>query len=135
MIEHAGGAVAAPIFRRVAKMALQARGLSPKAVDHADLTELSRSPDPALAAYAVLRGAAGKKPPIQEIVGMGPAPRGKLRVPDMTGWPAREALRKSFELGVVPRFEGSGLLVSQSPPPGSVVDPGAQVKLVFEPAS
>jgi len=135
MIEHAGGAVAAPIFRRVAKMALQARGLSPKSTERADLAELSRSPDPANAAYAVLARAAGKKPAIQEIVGSGPAPAGKLRLPDMTGLPTREALRKSFELGVVPTLQGSGLLVNQTPPPGSVVEPGARVTLVFEPAS
>jgi cell division protein FtsI (penicillin-binding protein 3) len=135
MIEHAGGAVAAPIFRRVAKMALQARGLSPKSAEHADFAELSGSPDPATAVYAAMRSAAGKKPPVQEVVGTGPAPLGKLRLPDMTGLPTREALRKSFELGVVPKLEGSGLLVSQSPPPGSVVDPGAAVTLVFEPAS
>jgi cell division protein FtsI (penicillin-binding protein 3) len=135
MVEHAGGVVAAPIFRRVAQMALEARGLTPKSAERADLATLAKSPDPANVAYAALRAAAGKKPAVQEIVGSGPAPAGKLRVPDMTGWPAREAMRKSYELGVVPKLEGSGLLVSQTPPPGSVVDPGAAVTLVFEPAS
>ncbi len=135
MLEHAGGVVAAPIFRRVAQMALEARGLIPKGATRADLSELSRSPDPAYVAYAALRAAAGKAPPVQESVGSGPAPQGKLRVPDMTGWPAREALKKSFELGVVPKLQGSGLLVSQTPPPGAVVDPGSSLTLVFEPAS
>jgi hypothetical protein len=53
----------------------------------------------------------------------------------MTGMPARAALAKAYNLGVVPAMQGSGLLVSQTPPPGSVVDPGAAVTLVFEPAS
>jgi cell division protein FtsI (penicillin-binding protein 3) len=135
MVEHAGGAVAAPMFRRVAKMALEARGLIPKGVARADLQTLAQSPDPASAAYASLRASLGKKPPVQEIVGTGPAPAGKLRIPDMTGLPAREALRKASDLGVTPRLSGSGLLVSQSPPPGSVVDPGSLLTLVFEPAS
>ena len=91
MVEHAGGVVAAPIFRRVARMALEARGLTPKSAERTDLATLAKSPDPANAAYAALRAAAGKKPAVQEIVGSGPAPAGKLRVPDMTGWPAREA--------------------------------------------
>jgi oligopeptide transport system permease protein len=37
--------------------------------------------------------------------------------------------------GVNPRLSGSGLLVSQTPPPGSVVDKGQELLLVFEPAS
>jgi cell division protein FtsI (penicillin-binding protein 3) len=135
MVEHAGGAVAAPIFRRVAQMALEARGLIPKTTEHADLAALSKSPDPANVAYAALRAAQGKKPPVQESVGTGPAPAGKLRMPDMTGWPAREAIKKAFELGMVPKLEGSGLLVSQQPPPGSVLDRGANVTFVFEPAT
>jgi cell division protein FtsI (penicillin-binding protein 3) len=135
MVEHAGGAVAAPIFKRVAKMALETRGLIPRGVARADLGELSASPDPARAAYEALRERDGKKPPVQESVGSGPAPSGKLRLPDMTGMPARAALAKAYNLGVVPAMQGSGLLVSQSPPPGSVVDPGATVTLVFEPAS
>ncbi len=135
MVEHAGGVVAAPVFRRVVQLALEARGLTPKNAARADLATLAKSPDPANAAYAVLRAAEGKKPPVQEIVGSGPAPAGKLRVPDMTGWPPREALKKAFEIGVVPKLQGTGLLVSQTPPPGSVIAPGSAVTLVFEPAS
>jgi cell division protein FtsI (penicillin-binding protein 3) len=136
MVEHAGGAVAAPIFRRVAKIALEARGLIPKSPERRSLAELSAAPDPADAAYAALRELSGKPPAIQEVVAArGPVPAGKVRVPDMTGWPAREALRTAYEIGVEPRFEGTGLLVRQEPPPGSIVDPKSPIKLVFEPAS
>ena len=62
-------------------------------------------------------------------------PAGKVRVPDMTGWPARAALRRSFELGLAPRVSGSGLIVSQVPQPGSVLQKGDPLLLVFEPAS
>jgi hypothetical protein len=116
-------------------MALESRGLIPKGSTRRSLSELSASPDPADAAYAALRALAGKPPPIQEIAGSGPAPKGKVRLPDMTGWPAREALKTSQELGVVPRLEGTGLLVRQTPPPGTVVEPATPVTLVFEPAS
>ncbi len=53
----------------------------------------------------------------------------------MTGWPARRALQQSMSLGLKPRLEGSGLLVNQTPAPGSVIEPGASLVLVFEPAS
>src|SRR6185369_8044068 len=103
MVDHAGGNVAAPIFRRVAQMALKYRGMTPKGTDRADVAVLAKSPDPANATYALLREAAGKKPAIQETVGSGPVPAGKVRVPDMTGWPARAALKAALELGVSPK--------------------------------
>lgn len=135
MVDHAGGNVAAPIFRRVAQMALKYRGLTPKSSGRADVAVLARSPDPANATYALLREAAGKKPPVQEVVGSGPAPAGKVRVPDMTGWPARAALKAALELGVKPTISGTGLLVTQVPAPGQLLDAGATLALVFEPAS
>lgn len=136
MVEHAGGAVAAPVFRNVARMALKARGLTPQGSDRVDVAELASKPDPANAAYEVLRQAAGKKPPVQEVVAhTGPVGAGRVRVPDMTGYPVREAVRQAMELGVEPKVVGSGLLSKQEPPPGGVVDKGARVVLVFEPAS
>jgi cell division protein FtsI (penicillin-binding protein 3) len=53
----------------------------------------------------------------------------------MTGWPVREVVRQLVELGIQPKVSGSGLLAHQDPPPGGVVDKGASVALVFEPAS
>lgn len=135
MVDHAGGAVAAPIFRRVAQMSLKYRGLTPRGTSRADVAVLAKSPDPANATYALLREAAGKKPAVQEVVGSGPAPAGRVRVPDMTGWTARAALKATLELGINPKISGTGLLVSQNPPPGQVVEKGATLTLVFEPAS
>jgi cell division protein FtsI (penicillin-binding protein 3) len=135
MVEHAGGAVAAPIFRRVAQAALEYVGLTPKGSQPVDIAELARKPDPAAAAYAMMREADGKKPPVQEVVKTGPVASGKVRVPDMTGWPLREAVRRALELGVAPRVQGSGLLARQTPAPGDVVDKGGELLLVFEPAS
>jgi cell division protein FtsI (penicillin-binding protein 3) len=134
MVDHAGGNVAGPIFRRVAQMALKYRGLTPKGTDRADVAVLAKSPDPANATYALLRQAAGKKPAVQE-VGTGPVPAGKIRVPDLTGLPARAALKAALDLGVTPKISGTGLLVSQTPPPGQVIEKGATLALVFEPAS
>ena len=135
MLDHAGGLVAAPIFRRVAQMALKYKGLTPKGTDRVDIAELGQKPDPAVRALEALRQASGQKPPVQETVARGPAPAGKVRIPDMTGWPMREALRQVTELGVRASVQGTGLLARQVPPPGDVVDKGGNLLLVFEPAS
>jgi cell division protein FtsI (penicillin-binding protein 3) len=136
MVDHAGGTVAAPVFRRVLQASLKLRGLVPRGTPRADVTELAQSPDPANLAMDVIRRAQGKEPQVQESVASdGPVPAGKIRVPDMTGFPTREAIRRSFELGVSPKLSGSGLLVSQSPSPGSVMEKGQELVLVFEPAS
>jgi cell division protein FtsI (penicillin-binding protein 3) len=135
MVEHAGGAVAAPIFRHVAQMALKLAGLTPKTADHTDVAVLARTPDPANIAYEALREAQGKKPAVQEVLPSGPVPAGKIRIPNLTGVPARQGLKQMIELGLVPHIKGSGLIVTQQPPPGSVVDGKSEVLLVLEPAS
>jgi cell division protein FtsI (penicillin-binding protein 3) len=133
MIDHAGGAVAAPTFRRIADFSLKYLGLVPHGVKPADLAELSRSADPARATQAILRQATGKPPTIQETRA---AANGKgLRVPDMTGWPAREVMRKVAELGMVPKITGSGLVARQSPQPGQPVAAGQELLIELEPAS
>lgn len=135
MVEHAGGAVAAPIFRHVAQMALKLAGLTPKTPDHTDVNVLARSPDPANIAYEALREAQGKKPAVQEVIASGAVPAGKIRIPNLTGVPARQGLKQMIELGLTPHLKGTGLIVTQQPPPGSVVDSKSEVLLVLEPAS
>jgi len=135
MVEHAGGAVAAPIFRHVAQMALKLAGLTPKTADHTDVAVLARSPDPANVTYDALREAQGKKPAVQKVVASGAVPAGKVRIPNLTGSPARQALKQMVELGLTPHLKGSGLIVTQQPPPGSVVDKASEVLLILEPAS
>jgi len=135
MLEHAGGVVAAPIFRRVAQMSLKLAGLTPRTTDKTDVAVLARTPDPANIAYEALREAQGKKPPIQEVLPTGVVPAGKVRIPNLTGVPARQAFKQMISLGLTPRLKGSGLIVNQQPPPGSVVDNASEVLLVLEPAS
>ncbi len=136
MVEIAGGAVAAPIFRNVARMALKYKGLTPKGTARVDVSELPNKPDPANAAYEMLRRQAGKKPAVQvATAATGPTRAGQVRLPDMTGWPVREAVRRTMELGVTPKIIGSGLLARQEPGPGGEVKKGASVVLVFEPAT
>lgn len=134
-VEHAGGAVAAPIFRRVAEMVLRYKGLTPRGTRAVDLKELARRPDPAHATHAALSEARGEAPPVQEVRKEGQPGKNQVRLPDFTGWPVRAVLKHSVELGVQPEVSGTGLLARQEPPPGSIVDKGSPVKLVFRPAS
>jgi cell division protein FtsI (penicillin-binding protein 3) len=135
MVAHAGGEVAAPVFRRVARMSLKYMGLTPQGTKPPDLKVLAHEPDPANATFALLRQAAGERPPVQVVAATGPAPKGKIRVPDMTGWPVRESVERAIQLGVHPRVQGTGLLARELPAPGSVLDKGGDLILVFEPRS
>ncbi len=134
-VEHAGGAVAAPIFRKVAGEVLRMKGLTPRGTKAVDLKELARRPDPAHSLHAVLDSARGEKPSVQEVKVEQKPTKGQVRLPDFTGYPVRAALKESVELGVVPEVTGTGLLARQEPPPGSVVEKGSALKLVFKPAS
>ena len=135
MVEHAGGAVAAPLFRRVAQTCLETMGSTPRGTKAVDLGKLAREPDPAHAVHAALRETKGGKPPVQEFVASTPVGSGQIRVPDMTGWPVRQAVRKMIEMGLKPEVRGTGLVSRQEPGPGSVVGKGESLVLVFEPAT
>ncbi len=135
MVAHAGGEVAAPIFRKVAEMALKYKGMTPKGTQTADMSELASAADPANATYALLRQGQGKPPTVQETVADVRPKSNQVRVPDMTGWPLRRVIKKSRELGVEPRVTGSGLVARQSPPPGQALDKGGTLVVEFEPAT
>ena len=100
----------------------------------ADLGQLARASDPARAAYEAIRRARGHKPPVQEVRNEALGP-GLVRVPDLTGFPVREALARGVELGVKPRIVGTGLLSRQEPPPGATLQKGETLVMVFEPAT
>lgn len=134
-VDHAGGVVAAPIFRRVAQAVLEYKGLTPKGTQRVDLAELATAPDKANLAYEAIRKAQGKAPSVQEVAKGGPVAANQVRIPDLTGWPVREAVRAAVELGVKPEVKGTGLLSKQAPAPGGVLSKGEKLTLVFEPAT
>lgn len=135
MVTHAGGEVAAPVFRKVAEMALKYKGLTPKGTARADIAQLASAADPANATYALLRQQKGQAPKVQEIIDATRPASHQVRVPDMTGWPLRRVVKKANELGVTARVEGTGLVSRTVPPPGGALDKGATLVVQFEPAS
>lgn len=140
MLTHAGGAVAAPVFRRVAEFSLRYLGVKPEGAGDVSLATIGR--DAAAAAAGSARPASSAVPwrttappasPDSPVLPVNDGPSATL--PAFVGMPAREALRTSAALGVAPAFLGSGVVARQEPPAGTVVPRGATVKLFLEPPS
>ena len=53
------------------------------------------------------------------------------RVPDFRGKSVRDVMRESTAAGLKVEVIGSGLAMAQDPPPGSVLDPRASVRVQF----
>jgi cell division protein FtsI (penicillin-binding protein 3) len=134
---HAGGSVAAPVFRRVGEMALRYLGVTPRGsvpVKLSELSEKAKDGDPAVNTYQVLNeGRAPSAPGVGVVTPSAPMRSGETKVPDFIGWPAREAVKAAIGLGLTPTVEGTGRLSHQEPPAGTVLPKGSTVKLVFEP--
>jgi len=128
-----GGSVAAPVFRRVAEMSLRYLGVTPTDASATPKAELARALDPADKAYALVGD--GKAPAeATEAPRRRQKPKaGEVEVPDLAGYPAREAMNKLAALGLLPRIEGSGRVLRQDPPAGSVVPRGTPLQLLLEP--
>lgn len=134
---HAGGSVAAPVFRRVGEMALRYLGVTPRGsvpVKLSDLSEKAKDSDLAESTYQVLGEArAAETPTVGVVTPSAPMRPGEARVPDFSGWPTREAVKTAVGLGLTPSVEGTGRLSRQDPPAGTVLPKGSTVKLYFEP--
>ncbi len=113
-----GGAIAAPIFKRIADASLRHLGVTPT-INPAPpvlVTRQSESPVTPISALAVVNLPAGA-------MGTG--------LPDLTGMSAREALRELARLGLSARMQGAGVVVQQDPPAGAPLEPGATCTLVL----
>ncbi len=130
---YAGGSVAAPVFRRVAEMALRYAGVPPLDKDGAVASpaDVAKVTDPAEAVYkAVAAGSEKEEAPKPKRAS---ARAGEVLLPDLVGYPVREAIRQIVALGLLPTVEGTGRLLRQEPPAGSAAARGTTVKLIFEP--
>jgi cell division protein FtsI (penicillin-binding protein 3) len=134
---NSGGAVAAPVFRRVAEMTLQYLGVRPngtRPMKLADVAEYAKGEDPAKNAYAALdakEDEPDEKP--AEPQDAAPVHGESVKVPALDGLPIRTAVRSLVEKGLVPVIEGSGRFQPTAPPLGTKVAKGSKVILVFEP--
>jgi len=115
-----GGAVSAPIFRRIAEQLLRHEGV-PRSINAPPPVLVQRAPD------------AG-----HEVPASGPAARPFVRLPraadstlpDLTGLSAREALATMVRLGVTPKLHGTGgVVVDQRPASGTPLASATTVTL------
>jgi cell division protein FtsI (penicillin-binding protein 3) len=116
-----GGAIAAPIFKRIADSSLRHLGVTPT-INPAPPVMIARNEEtPVTPASSV---------GTPNVVAM-PANMTDTGLPDLRGMSAREALRELARLGLTARMEGTGIVVDQSPEAGSPLEPGATCTLVL----
>jgi cell division protein FtsI (penicillin-binding protein 3) len=117
-----GGPIAGPVFQRIAEATLRHLGVPPTL----------NAPPPVLVARHT------EQPQIQtrsrrdaSIVQVGT--NGVVRdLPDLRGLSAREALRVLTKIGLTARFTGNGVVTSQTPSPGTPIEPGMACELKLE---
>jgi cell division protein FtsI (penicillin-binding protein 3) len=144
--ETYGGEVAAPPFREIAEYALKMLGVPPDApppgapasVPALTARAAPARPTPASPALAPATPADPDEetagPPAVDVAARRSAgSTGGVAVPALAGLPARTAVRVLEALDLGAELDGSGRVISQTPPPGRVVDRGARVKITLAP--
>ena len=143
-----GGQIAAPVFRAAVEAALAASGTAMQATVLAS----SGSRAETVAAPGIVAEDAMLDPePVPELEMEPPAARGPARfdlplsippdtasrapraVPDTRGQSLRQAAHTLHAAGFRVRIDGSGRVVSASPPAGTLSEPGVVVRIVAEP--
>jgi cell division protein FtsI (penicillin-binding protein 3) len=119
-----GGAVAAPIFKRIADQTLQYLGASPSINPPPALLIAHRQKAPEVRTAAPAASATGP-------VALAGTADDRNGMPDLRGLGLREAIRLLARFGVIPRASGAGVVVAQDPSPGASLEPGATCHLVL----
>jgi cell division protein FtsI (penicillin-binding protein 3) len=117
-----GGAVAAPIFTRIAEPALRYLGVSPT-INPAPAVLVARNAEPPIEPASEISAGDARV----SLVADGPPGT----VPDLRGLSAREAIRTLAKLGMNAHASGDGVVASQQPDPGSPLEPGSVCQLVL----
>lgn len=129
VIDHYGGTVAGPVFRRVAEASLRHLGVSPL---HGG-AKLSEIVQKLRATESVAKAAAEARPlaKVRAAESAAPGEAGRVRVPNLAGKGARAALVALREVGLMATLSGSGAVSEQSPGAGAAVSNGALVQLIL----
>jgi membrane peptidoglycan carboxypeptidase len=117
-----GGAVSAPVFKRIAEASLRYLGVPPTV-----------NPDPpVVVARTALKAAVPTSAPLSgPVVDIIRALR-PGDVPDLRGLSARDATRALVRIGLRPRITGDGVVVSQEPAPGTSAERGSAARIVLD---
>jgi len=122
---YTGGAVAAPVFRRIAEAGLRHLAIPSTTDPVPPLFEEVIPPTRVTPASARVR-----IPAVVEASTY--ANPGHRLMPDLRGMSARRALATLRPLQVTPRIEGDGFVWRQDPAPGTAVDDGVTASLWME---
>ena len=112
---YTGGAVSAPVFKRIAEAAMRYMGIGPN-LNAPPPVLVTRHARDGEATPQLARAASVLKTTLE------PARNGLM--PDLRGLSAREALRLLSAIGMTARLSGDGFVVEQSPEPGSALARG-----------
>ena len=131
-----GGAVAAPVFKEVASSALRLMEV-PKDVPEPANVAVSNAPiyddsteGTAEALLAEPLKEAEESKPTAPVTSVKTAATGP-RVPDLRGMTMRAVLEESAAKGIEVEVVGDGIARAQQPAPGTPLEPGTRIKVVF----
>ena len=119
---YTGGAVAAPVFKRIAEASLTYLGVGPNLNPAPPVIVARRTSDadvPAAQPVAARTVAATLEPARQGLM------------PDLRGFSGREALKMLSRIGMTARLSGDGFVVDQSPLPGAALVRGETCMLTL----
>jgi len=116
-----GGAVAAPIFKRIADAGLRYLGTTPT---------INPAPPLIVARHQTTPVTKASMPGERSVIAM-PGNMTEAGLPDLRGMSAREALRELARVGLTAKMRGTGVDVEQQTAPGSPFEPGASCTLVL----
>lgn len=118
-----GGAVAAPVFRRIAEATLRHLAVPPNVDRQPPIMVARHSQSTQMQPVSIV----GDRAPHQQRDGE----IDDSVLPDLTGLSARDAVRRLVHLGWEPRLRGSGFVVQQSVAPGTPAGRGGVCSLTL----
>jgi cell division protein FtsI (penicillin-binding protein 3) len=121
---YTGGAVSAPVFKRIAESALTYLGIPPTLNPPPPVLMARRSDDDS----AVVPQPARMEGDQTAVLAL--AREGVM--PDLRGFSAREALRALSQMGLTARMSGDGFVIAQMPEAGAALVPGAACTLKLD---
>ena len=124
-VPSGGGAVAAPVFQRIAEASLRHLGVPPNVGASPPILVSAGSPTPAIVRLTPVRAPAS----LAASAWTGPQ-RGLM--PDLAGLSARAAFEIATDLGLMTRIRGDGFVVGQTLEPGSAITRGQALILRLE---
>jgi cell division protein FtsI (penicillin-binding protein 3) len=116
-----GGAVAAPIFKRIANASLQQLGV-PATIN----------PTPPVVVAADFEPSPVESVPVLTVIPAASFIGGQALMPDVRGLSGRDALRALGAVGLAVRMKGDGFVHAQIPQPGEPIDSGGTAALQLQ---